>query len=237
MRSSLGNFDRGADVCERYMSIARQFAAEEAEHPATASRVPSFAVLSIALAGLLSLASVTPARGQANPSVEYQVKAAFVFSFVKFIEWPSDTFESINGPIILCVFGYNPLGSALDDIIRGKTINGRAVVPRRINELPDLKSCQLVFVSRVEYKHLSELLNSLEGSSALVVGESDGFAKRGGGIEFFLEDNKLRFAVNVDAIQRARIAVDSKLLSLAKIVHDQGQSEPHLRRGQNKLRM
>jgi YfiR/HmsC-like len=176
---------------------------------------------SIALAGLLSLAAVTPARGQANPSVEYQVKAAFVFNFAKFVEWPSDTFVSVNSPIILCVFGYDPLGSALDEIIRGKAINNRAVVARRINELPDLKSCQLVFVSSVEYKHLPEVLKSLKGTSALVVGESDGFAECGGGIQFFLKDKKLRFAVNVDAMQRARLAVSSKLLALAKIVHDQ----------------
>ncbi len=180
---------------------------------------------SIALATLLSLAIATPTRAQADPSVEYQVKAAFLFNFAKFVEWPSDTFVSANSPIILCVFGYDPLGNALDEIIRGKAINNRAVVARRINELPDLKSCQLVFVSSVEYKHLSEVLKSLKGTSALVVGESDGFAERGGGIQFLLEDRKLRFAVNVDAIQRARLAVSSKLLALAKIVHDQGQSK------------
>ena len=221
MRSSLGNFDCGADVCERYISIARQFAAEETEHPVTASRLPSFALLLHSSRGAGVPAAVTPARGQANPSVEYQVKAAFLFNFAKFVEWPSDTFVSVNSPIILCVFGYDPLGSALDETIRGKAINNRAVVARRINELPDLKSCQLVFVSSVEYKHLSEVLKSLKGTSALVVGESDGFADCGGGIQIFLEDKKLRFAVNVDAIQRARLAVSSKLLALAKIVHDQ----------------
>ena len=70
-----------------------------------------------------------------------------------------------------------------------------------------------------EDKQLSEILNSLRGTSALVVGESDGFAERGGGIQFFLEDNKLRFAVNVDAVQKARLSVSSKLLALARIVH------------------
>ncbi|MGA2429323.1 MAG: YfiR family protein [Candidatus Acidiferrum sp.] len=172
------------------------------------------------LAGLLSLAGATPTRGQDNPSVEYQVKAAFVFNFAKFVEWPLDTFKSENAPIVFCVFRYDPLGSALDEIIRGKAINNRAVLARRITELPDLRSCQLVFVSSVEYKHLSEVLNSLKGTSALVVGESEGFAERGGGIQFFPEDKKLRFAVNVDAIQRARLTASSKLLALARIVHD-----------------
>jgi YfiR/HmsC-like len=172
------------------------------------------------LAALLSLATATPTRGQADPSIEYQVKAAFVFNFAKFVEWPLDTFKSENAPIVFCVFRHDPFGSALDEIIRGKAINNRAVLARRITDLPDLKSCQLVFISSVEYEHLSEVLKSLKGTSALVVGESEGFAERGGGIQFFPEDKKLRFAVNVDAIQRARLTVSSKLLALARIVHD-----------------
>lgn len=180
---------------------------------------------SIALAALLSLAAVTPARGQANPSVEYQVKAAFLLNFVKFVEWPSDAFQSEKAPIILCVFRHDPFGSTLDEIIRGKTINNREVSVRRINELQDLKACQMVFVSSGEDKRLSEILNSLRGTSALVVGEGEDFAKRGGGIQFFLEDNKLRFAVNVDALQKARLSVSSRLLALARIVHDSGHPE------------
>jgi hypothetical protein len=119
------------------------------------------------------------------------------------------------------VFKHDPFGTALDEVIRGKTINNRVILARRINELPDLKPCQVVFVNSAEDKLLSEILNSLKGTSALVVGESEGFAERGGEIQFFLEDNKLRFAINVDAIHRARLTVSSKLLALAKIVHDQ----------------
>lgn len=81
---------------------------------------------------------------------------------------------------------------------------------------------QLVFVSSVEDKRLSEVLSSLKGTSALVVGEGEGFAERGGGIQFFLQDYKLRFAVNVDAVQRARLTFSSKILALARIVHDPG---------------
>jgi hypothetical protein len=122
------------------------------------------------------------------------------------------------------VFKDDPFGNALDQILQGKTINNRELLARRINELPNLKPCQLVFVSQREDKQLAEILNSLRGTSALVVGESDGFAERGGGIQLFLEDNKLRFAVNVDAVQNARLSVSSRLLALARIVH--GQSHP-----------
>jgi uncharacterized protein DUF4154 len=162
---------------------------------------------------------------QDNVATEYQVKAAFLLSFAKFVEWPPDAFQSDRAPIIVCVFRYDPFGSSLDEIIRGKNINNRELLPRRINELPELKACQLVFVSDREDKRLSEILISLQGRSALVVGEGEDFAERGGGIQFFIETNKLRFAINMDAVQRARLQVSSKLLALAKIVHDNGHSK------------
>lgn len=171
------------------------------------------------LAALLSLAAASSIRAQAGTSVEYQIKAAFLFNFAKFVDWPPDAFPSDKAPITLCMFRHDPFGSSLDEIIQGKTINNRAILARRTNELPDLKPCQLVFVDKEADKGLSDVLNSLKGTSALVVGESEGFAERGGGIQFFLEDNKLRFAINVDAIQRARLNVSSKLLALARIVH------------------
>jgi hypothetical protein len=116
---------------------------------------------------------------ESNPSVEYQVKAAFLFNFAKFVDWPPEAFQSEKAPVTLCVFRQDPFGSSLDEIIRGKTINNREVLARRINELPDLKACQLVFVSAREDKLLSEILDSLKETSALVVRESEGFAERG----------------------------------------------------------
>jgi hypothetical protein len=177
----------------------------------------------MALALLLLVADVAPMWGQVNASVEYQAKAAFLYNFVKFVEWPPDTFQSEKSPLSLCVFRYDPFGSALDEVIAGQALNNRRLLVQRINALPDLKACQLIFVSDREDKHLPEILNSVEGASSLVVGESENFAQHHGGIQFFLENGHLRFAINVDAIQRARLKVSSKLLAIAKIVHD----EPH----------
>ena len=109
---------------------------------------------------------------------------------------------------------------ALDEIIRGKSINNREIVKRRIDKAGDLKTCQIVFVSARQDKFLSEILSNLKGVSALVVGEGENFAERGGEIQFYLENNRMRFAINMDAVQRARLNVSSKLLALAKIVHD-----------------
>jgi hypothetical protein len=176
-----------------------------------------------ALAALISLSGAASIRGEDNPPVEYQVKAAFLYNFTKFVEWPSDAFQSETAPIVICVFGHDPFSGALDEIVQGKMINRRELLVRRTDKFPDLKTCHLVFVSATESKGLSEILNSVKGSSALVVGESDGFAERGGGIQFFFVENKLRFSVNVDAIQRARLTLSSKLLTLARIVHDEAR--------------
>lgn len=172
------------------------------------------------LRALLSLGTATSIWAQASVSVEYQLKAAFLYNFAKFVEWPLDALPNDNSPITLCVFRHDPFGTALDEVVRGKTINSREVLARRITELADLKSCQLLFVSVKEARHVPEILNTLKGASVLVVGESESFAESGGAIQFFQSDGRLRFAINLDALQRARLIVSSKLLALAKIVHD-----------------
>jgi len=171
---------------------------------------------------MLALASATPAMAQSSASVEYQLKAAFLLNFVRFVAWPPAALENEKTPITVCVFKYDPFGSALDEVIRGKSINNHEVQVKRTNELLQLQGCQLIFVSEREENRLAEILASLKGASALVVGEGEDFAERGGAIQFFLENNKLRFAVNVDAISRARLQASSKLLALARIVHDAG---------------
>jgi hypothetical protein len=183
--------------------------------------------LSLAVQSYLGLligvfCSAHPLFPQGSAPTEYQVKAAFLLNFARFIEWPPDAFQNEKTPITLCVFRYDPFGSALDEVIRGKAINNRDLLARRVNALQDVKACQLVFVSDREDAHLSEIANRVRGTSALVVGEAEGFAERGGAVQFFLENNKLRFAVNVDAVARARLQVSSRLLGLARIVHDAG---------------
>ncbi len=148
------------------------------------------------------------------------MKAAFLLNFARFVEWPADAFENENSPITFCVFRQDPFGSALADITQDKSIDNRNLIVHHVQNLSDLKACQLVFVSDAADRDLPAVLDTLKASSALVVGESDGFAERGGGIQFYLEAEKVRFSVNVDATKRARLNVSSKLLSLAKIVHD-----------------
>jgi len=177
------------------------------------------------LAVLILLSHCVPARAQTAPSVEYQVKAAFLLNFARFVEWPTDAFASANAPITFCVFRPDPFGNALDEITQGKSIGNRNLVVRHIRDLSDAKSCQIVFVSSTESPRLAEILASLHGANVLLVGETDGFAVSGGTIEFTLEENHVRFTINTDAADRAGLTFSSKLLALAKIVHDEGHTK------------
>jgi hypothetical protein len=163
-------------------------------------------------------------RAFAQSMNEYQVKAAYLYNFAKFIQWPPEAFANDQSPLFLCIVGADPFGQPLDGIAQGKMINGRALIVRRTTNLDDLKACQIVFSGSGDKKRLSDLLRRLKGSSALAVGESRDFTGMGGSIQFYLEDDRIRFSINVDALQRAHLTASSKLLALAKIVHDQEPS-------------
>jgi hypothetical protein len=205
----------------RWAAWRRQRRRRSASRLGAPGRGPLLGILG---ALLLCAAGAATAWPQADPLGEYQLKAAFLLNFAKFIEWPANPARDEKTPVAVCIFRFDPYGGALDEMVRGKQINNREVAVRRVNEFSDLKGCQMVFLSSREDHLLPEALTSLQGSSALVVGESDGFAERGGGIQFYLENNRLRFAVNVDALQRAQLNVSSKLLALARIVHDADRS-------------
>ncbi len=177
------------------------------------------------LAVLLSFAGAPLDLAQAEPPGEYQLKAAFLFNFAKFIDWPSTSFASRQSPFTFCVLGADPFGRAMDDALRGKTVGNRAVAIERSRDLVEARHCQMVFVSSSEKRRLQGILDGLRGTNALVVGESDGFAAAGGMIQFALEDNHVRFLINTDAADRAGLKVSSKLLSLARVVHDSPRND------------
>lgn len=159
-------------------------------------------------------------HGQSGGVAEYDVKATFLYDFARFVDWPANTTALNRSPFVLCIVGTDPFGSALDRIVRGQRIDQHEIVIRRLSNLDDLTICQIAFVSRAENKNLSGILNRLKGSSTLVVGDAQDFARRGGGIQLYLEDNAVHFSINVDAVQRSHLAISSNVLALAKIVHD-----------------
>ncbi len=159
-----------------------------------------------------------PARAQSDTTREYQIKAAFLFNFAQFVKWPVESFVRPDAPFKIGILGDDPFGSALDEIIRGETINGHPLTVVRAQRIEDLKDCQLIFVSRSEDSHVGEILAQLDSRPVLTVSEVESFARNGGDINFYLTDGKIRFEINPQSAQRSGLKISSQLLTLGKIV-------------------
>jgi hypothetical protein len=149
----------------------------------------------------------------ADRTLEYQVKAAFLLNFTKFVEWPAGAFEAPDSPIHICIFGHDPFGPILDRMIAGEAVNGRSVTALRINRTPDAKACQVLFFDDSEKDGLS-ILPGL-GPGVLTVGEEEGFLRGGGMIAFLLENRRVRFRIDRKAAENAGLRLSSKLLNVA----------------------
>ena len=175
---------------------------------------------SACVALLLVGAWVLPVRGvdaQQGPT-EYQVKAAYVLNFLKFVEWPGDSNADIHERWIIGIVGENPFGDELTQIITGKTVQGHELGVRQFQPGEDFRVCQVLFISASEKKRLPTILAALNGLSVLTVGDMDHFIESGGTIQFVMEEKRVRFAIDISASSRARLKVSSKLLSLARTV-------------------
>jgi hypothetical protein len=176
-------------------------------------------LVAVILAMLVSFQIVTAPNVRSQDALsEYQVKAAYLFNFLKFVEWPEDAFTDSLAPIVIGIVGDDPFGSALPQVVIGKTVQGRDLVIRKYHAGENLRGASILFVSASEKKRLPQILASLHGSSTLTVADMDGFLDEGGMIQFLSENDRVRFSVNVDATSRARLKVSSKLLSLARVV-------------------
>lgn len=151
----------------------------------------------------------TQPASMAAEGLEYQVKAAFLFDFLKFIEWPP---AAADAPWVIGVLGHDPFGPALDETVRGKTVNGRRVDVRRYDKLADVKDCDILFIARGDYQRTGIPVQA----GLLTVGEGPGFLKAGGAISFYLEDNRVHFEIRPAAARAASLRVSSQLLKLGR---------------------
>jgi hypothetical protein len=166
---------------------------------------------------LATLALLVPVRAAAaDERLKYQVKAAFLLNFTKFIEWPASAFDAPDSPIVICILGDDPFGKTLDQIVAGEVVAGRKIVVQRIRRLPPIKSCQELFVYRQE----KEVLKTLPamGPGVLTIGEGESFVRDGGMIAFVVENRRVRFGINESAAASAGLKLSSKLLNVAKSV-------------------
>jgi hypothetical protein len=168
----------------------------------------------------LALLACIALRAHADiaPIDEYQVKAAFLYNFAKFVEWPREAFGKSTDPIGICVIGQNPFGSSLEDAVSGKTVNGRAFVVRQISDIKQASRCHILFVSASERRRYSAILGDARAGGVLTVGETDGFAEQGGMVNLKLESGRVQIQINLSAAEEARVRISSKLLSLAQII-------------------
>lgn len=177
-------------------------------------------LVAASLAGLF-VCSVVSAQSDLS---EYQVKAAFLFNFTKFVEWPDGSFENPQAPIVVGIIGDDPFGDDLGRIIAGQKVQGRSLVIRRERWGDDLRRCQVLFVSASEHEHSARILGSVQSAGVLTVSDMEGFAEAGGVIEFVIEEKRVHFIVNLDAATQGRLRMSAKLLALARVIgHSQAE--------------
>lgn len=172
----------------------------------------------------LGAAAAPQLQAAAPVSREYQIKAAFLYHFAQFVEWPSGAFDDRSSAMFLCVLGTDPFGPELESL-EGKQIRGRRVEIMRLDPFAEPDQCHILFISLSETTRVAEIVASLENKSILTVGDMQGFAQMGGVINFAIRRNKIRFQINRDAGDRAGLVISSRLLSLATIVEDRSPAE------------
>ena len=167
--------------------------------------------------GLITWAAALGAcHAQEFQASEYQLKAAFLYHFAQFTEWPDKAFEKPSSPLVIGVLGDNPFGQLLEQTLRGKTLLQRPVVYRTIRSLDEAtNNCHILFISSSEKKRLTEICMALQNRTVLTVSEVEGFLEAGGMIDFVRQGNKIRFQINDSAAKAAGLRIRAKLLSLA----------------------
>lgn len=176
------------------------------------------ALAAIGLAGLSARALA--AEATVNPPNEYTVKAVFLYSFGRYVQWPEAAFASASEPFVIGILGEDAFDGALDEIAAKKTIQGRPIVVQRFAALPDYRPpCHILFVSRsVSADEQAALLGQNATQPVFIVGETPGYAERGANANFFVDGERIRFELNVQTARHAQLRMDAKLLSLGKAV-------------------
>ncbi len=171
------------------------------------------AAWSAVLLVLVALSSTS----QAAMSREYEIKAAYLFNFINYIEWPAQPAAVSGGTNTIGVVGENPFGNALTPL-NGRQVKGRTIAVKAVSDPAELKNCQIVFISPSEKERFAEILAGLKDSKIVTVSEIDGFSDGCGINNYISERNKVRFEINAEAARSKGLTISSELLKLAKLV-------------------
>ncbi len=179
----------------------------------SSAQVARLAAVWLALTGFCG--AVVQAQEAIDPRLEYNVKAVSLYAFGRYVTWPDSAFSNANSPFVIGTYGGNPFGDALERIAKQKTINGRAIEFRQISRPADCTACHILFVPRsVSPETESQLFEQAAGKPVLLVGESPGFATRGGIINFYHSGSNVRFELNPDKSLENQLSLNAKLLTL-----------------------
>jgi YfiR/HmsC-like len=162
-------------------------------------------------------------HGQQTRPQDNEVKAAYLFNFGRFATWPASATAAEGPSINVCVIGRDPFGTVLDSTLAGETIDGKNVAVKRIMAAKDAAGCRILFVSASEELQVSQILEVIGRAAVLTVSDLPGFTARGGMIQFVLQDNRVRFEVNLAAAEQANLKLSSELLKVATTVRGTGR--------------
>ena len=160
-------------------------------------------------------AVIAVARADEAVTKEYQLKAAFLYNFTKFVEWPALSFASADSPIVIGIYRSNPFGGELEKIVSGRKVNGHKIVVAQVPSPAAGRQTHILFVGAAQDSKLNEVKGALNGTAVLTVGESEAFARQGGMVTFSLKNDSLRFSINNDSAQKAGLKISSQLQKLA----------------------
>jgi hypothetical protein len=180
-------------------------------------------ILCIVLSVVVSAAML---QAESAKPGEYEVKAAYLYNFGKFVRWP-DNVPAEGQTFSICVMGRDPFGKTLDAILDGGSWQGKPIAAKRILSVEDVSACNLLFVSASDSEQWGEILPVVQKLPILTVSDSPLFSRRGGIIEFILTENRVRFEVNVGAAEKAGLNINSQLLKIATRVRHATQVGAH----------
>jgi hypothetical protein len=166
--------------------------------------------------GVLAGSAIVSAADLRDRDLELQIKAGFLYTFVKYVDWPEDAFKASSNTVVIGVLGKDPFGTVLDTTVAGKKINGRAVHIKRFQRVEEIGACHVLFVSESEKERLGDVLASLRGRKTLTVSEAEGFLQQGGQIQLVMESDRVRFDINMEAARQAGLKLSSHLLRVAR---------------------
>jgi hypothetical protein len=166
---------------------------------------------------ILSFIITSSLFAQGGSSLEYDVKAAFINNFTKFVEWPREAFPGVTTPLKICIFGRDPFGGNFEQSIEAE-LGGRRQIVERPQTLAQLRTCHVAFIARSEQGRYRQVLDGLRDAAILTIGESPDFLQSGGIINFTVERNRVRFSVNLVPAERVALRISSRLLRLAETV-------------------